>query len=288
MRSVSPALSTLLNTNKKFVMADLYTLQLASGAILRYTTAGVDVAFGGHTFLHSGLLISRKSVRWVVGIEVDTLDLSIAADNSTTVNGVPIISAAMQGQFDGAIVIVERLFLQDDLTPVDKLGLFYGRVSSCDAERNSLHITIKSILEMLNVQMPPNLYQASCLHTLYDAGCKVNKASFTVSGTASGLNSDGSMRTNLAAAASFYNMGAVKMTSGANAGLTRTVKTHNGTGASTVIYFTTPWPNNVSAGDTFTISPGCDKLRTGDCTNKYSNVINFKGFEFIPVPETAA
>lgn len=288
MRTLSAPLLALLNNGNQFIMADLYTITLANSTTLRYTSAGADIVYSGFTYLSSGLLISRKGVRWVVGIEVDTMTMDIAADSSVTVNGMPLIAAALQGQFDGALVAIDRLFLNDSMVPVDKLKFFYGRVSNFEAERTVLSLTIKSGLEVLNISMPPNLYQSSCTHTLYDSGCKVNKAANTVSGTVVGMNSDGSMRTTLAAAASFYNMGGIKMTTGANAGLTRTVKTHNGTGAATVIYFTTPFPNVPTAGDTFTISPGCDKLRTGDCTNKYSNTINFKGFEFIPVPETAA
>jgi len=265
-------------------MADLYTLELSNGTLLRYTSAQNDITFSGNTYLGSGLFFSRKSVKWVVGIEVDTLGLDIIADNNTLINGLPLITTALQGQFDGAIVAVDRLFLSDWNTPVDKVGLFYGKVSNFEAERNMLSLTVKSILEMLTVQMPPNLYQASCVHTLYSPGCKVNKATYTTTGTSTGMNADGSIKTALVQASGYFEMGAIKITSGANNGLTRTVKTHSGTN----IYITNPFPNPILTGTTFTISPGCDKLRTGHCTTKFSNTVNFKGFEFIPVPETAA
>lgn len=284
MRTMSAPLITLLNTGNQFCMADLYTVKLSNGTILRYTSAQNNITFSGNTYLSSGLLFSRKNVKWVVGIEVDTLQLDIIADSSTLVNGLPLITTALQGQFDGAIVVVDRLFLSDWNTPVDKVGLFYGKVSNFSAERNTVMLTVKSILEMLTVQMPPNLYQASCVHTLYSPGCKVNKASYTTTGTSTGMNSDGSIKTALAQASGYFNMGAIKITSGANNGLTRTVKTHSGTD----IYVTNPFPNPIVSGTTFSISPGCDKLRTGNCTNKFSNTANFKAFEFIPVPETAA
>ncbi len=284
MKTLSAPLITLLNSSQQFYMADLYTFNLINGVSLYYTTSENPITFGGHTFASSGLLISRNSVKWTVGIEVSTLNLKIIADNNTLINSVPIISAAVQGQFDGANVTVEKLFLSDWNTPVDSLKLFTGEVSDFTAERNMIELIVKSRLEMLNVQMPRNVYQTGCVHTLYDVGCTVNKVSFTVSGTVSSINTDGSLQTGLAQATNYFNMGAIKMTSGLNTGLTRTVKSF-GSGA---VYITNPLPFAVSAGDTFTISPGCDKLRTGDCTNKYSNVIHFKGFEFIPVPETAA
>jgi hypothetical protein len=48
-----------------------------------------------------------------------------------------------------------------------------------------------------------------------------------------------------------------------------------------------PLGNTPSAGDTATAYLGCDHTLT-TCTNVFANSINFGGFPFIPVPETAA
>jgi len=284
MRTLSAPLITLINSSNQFYMADLYTIAMNNGTTIYYTTAESPITYNSKTYASQGLNITRNSVKWAVGIEVDTLTLKIGADATTLINGVPIISAAVQGQFDGAVVVVEKLFLSNWSTPVGTVSLFTGTVSDFTAERNMIELTAKSRLETLNVQMPPNLYQATCLHTLYSEGCTVKKSLFTSTSTVTSTNADGSINTPLAQAANYFNMGALKFTSGANTGLTRTVKSFSGG----TIYFTNPFPFPIASGTAFSISPGCDKLRTGDCTSKYSNTINFKGFEFIPVPETAA
>lgn len=284
MRTMSPTLITLLNTGNQFYMADLYSVAMKNGTTLRYTTAENPITFSENTYASQGLLISRNGVRWVVGAEVDTLELHIGTDGTTLVNGLPIITAALQGQFDGAQVSVDRLFLTDWSTPVGSVNLFAGKVSNLETHRTSIDLTVKSNLEALIVQMPPNLYQASCLHTLYDVGCTVRKTDFTTTATCGGLNVDGSLITSLSNPDTYFNMGAVKITDGPNNGLVRTVKNYVGG----KVYLTKEFPNAIAVGTSFEISPGCDKLRQGDCTAKFNNVINFKGFEYIPVPETAA
>ena len=46
-----------------------------------------------------------------------------------------------------------------------------------------------------------------------------------------------------------------------------------------------PLPNVPAVGDTFSVFPGCDKTKT-TCAGKFSNIARFRGFPFVPVPET--
>jgi hypothetical protein len=39
-------------------------------------------------------------------------------------------------------------------------------------------------------------------------------------------------------------------------------------------------------GDTFIAYPGCDKTQS-TCSGKFSNLVNFGGSPYIPVPETS-
>ncbi len=284
MRTMSAPLIALLNSSTQFIMVDLFTFELANGAVLRYCTAGGAITFGGNTYLAAPAGLTRGKVRWATGTEVDNLEVVFQSDSGITVIGTPLLAAAVQGLFDAGRVTVQRLFLSDWVTPVDALLLFRGNVSTVDVQRLQVKMTVKSDLERLNIQMPMNLYQASCVHSLFDIGCAVNKATYTVTGTVSSVGGSGQIVTALAQADGYFQMGAIKFTSGPNTGLVRTVKTWTSASA----YVTSPFPYTIVAGHAFEITPGCDKLRLGDCTNKYSNVINFKGFEFIPVPETAA
>ena len=150
------------------------------------------------------------------------------------------------------------------------------------SSRTSVKFTAKSFLELLNIQMPKNLYQPPCNHTLYDAGCGLSKAAFTVTGTTNAGATKSAIPNGLTQADGYFALGSLTYTSGVNSGISRTVKDYT-TGNVSLAY---PLPNAPAAGDTFTIYPGCD-LMQATCTNKFGNVVNFKGFPFVPLPITS-
>jgi uncharacterized phage protein (TIGR02218 family) len=284
MRTMSNALLSFLNSTTQFASVDLYTFDLRNGVTLRYCDGSTNVVYGGATYLSAPAGLTRSKLRWVVGTEVDTLDIVFNADPSIVVAGTPLLAAAVQGLFDNARVTLYRMFMSDWNTPVDAVLMFQGSTAPAEVLRDAVHLTVKSDIDKLNRMIPPNVYQSHCMHALYDSGCTVKAATYRVSGTASGVNANGGITTTLAQADNYFQMGGIKFTSGLNVGLTRTVKTYVGG----VVTPTKAFPYAIANGDTFTITPGCDKLQNGDCTTKYNNIINFKGFPFIPVPETAA
>jgi len=99
MKTHTPELIALLGSSTQFIMADLYTITLASGTVLRYTSADVDTSHAGQTFSARGPLIRRGQVRTVLGLEVDTLDITINAsttDSAHIIDGQPFIHAALR------------------------------------------------------------------------------------------------------------------------------------------------------------------------------------------------
>ena len=79
------------------------------------------------------------------------------------------------------------------------------------------------------------------------------------------------------APAGWFNDGIITFTSGQNNGLSFEIKSWDGTNLT--LFLPLEFPAAVS--DTFTIEPGCNKT-TGDCSNKYNNIVNFRGEPFIP------
>jgi uncharacterized phage protein (TIGR02218 family) len=282
MKTASPALIDLLNGSNQFLMADLFTITLASGAVERYTTADSDITYGGNLFSSRGALLKRGTVRSVIGLEVDTLDMSVFSDASHLLDGKPFVSAAMSGSLDGANVLLERAFLSSwAAAPVGTVILFSGRVSDVSGSRTEVKIVVKSDIELLNIKLPRNLYQASCLNTVYDSSCAASKSAKTVAGIVTGGTTQ-SITSARSEAARWFEQGVLSFTSGANAGVFRTVKSYAG-GA---FGFALPLPNIPVSGDTFSVYPGCDKTQA-TCTSKFNNVIHFRGFPYVPVPETA-
>jgi uncharacterized phage protein (TIGR02218 family) len=270
-----------------FYMADLYTFTLHDGTILRYTSADVNLNVGGTIFSCSdtGPLLKRGKTRSTVGIEVDTLSINVYANGGQSINGTPWIQAVRMGKLDDARVRMDRLIAKTwNDTSAGALLMFEGRVASVTAQRYEATLDVVSDLELLDVKLPRPVFQSGCMNNFGDTGCKMVKADFAVTGTVASATAS-TITTALSQSADYFALGTIEFTSGANAGLKRSVRGFVGG----VFTLSTPLPSVPLAGDTFTANPGCNKSRAavnGDCVTKFNNVINFRAFPYIPLPET--
>lgn len=282
MKNVSGPLLALMQGNNTFTLADLYTITLSGGTILRYTDFDVDLVYGGNTFSATGPVFKRGKTREVIGLEVDTLDVEIYPKSNDLVAGVPMLAAVSSGAFDNAELILERAYMEPVPTVVGTIRKFSGTFADVDAGRSGIRARINSDAAKLQIQLPRNLYQAACLHTLYDADCGLNRASFAVASSANTGSTASSVICGLSQATAYFDRGYIQFTSGALSGIKRTVKGYT-TGSVSIF---NPFPAAPAPGDTFMIYPGCDKAMA-TCQAKFSNLTHFRGMPFIPVPETA-
>lgn len=281
MKTAPQALIDLLNGSQQFMMADLYTFTLVSGTLLRYTSWDADQVYYGQTYSSNGPLIERSRVRTVIGVEVDTLDLTIHPGPTHMAGSQAWLAAAASGALDGALVRLDRVFMDAAGAIVGGYINFSGRWSDFSMSRTEIAAAVRSDLELLNVKIPRNLYQAGCLHTLYDADCGVNRATVAVGGTVTSATRT-TLACALAQAAGWFDLGYVRFDSGALAGTKRSVKAYT-PGNFTLL---NPLPMVPAAGDVFTAYPGCDKTQA-TCTSKFANLTAFRGFPFIPMVEMA-
>jgi uncharacterized phage protein (TIGR02218 family) len=290
MKPATTALQNLL-ASRQFFVVDLYTFTLIDGTALRYCSGDCDVTAGGHLFTTQGPRIDRKDnkakCQWKIGVEVDTLVFDVMPQTTDMVNGLPFLAACVQGAFDGAELQLERAFMATyGDTSVGTVILFAGRVAEIDLGRAVATFTINSHLELLNLQLPRNLWQPGCVNSLGDASCSVNLSSFAVSGSVAAGSSASAIVTTLAQPSNYFDQGKVAFTSGANAGLTRSVKFW-AAGVPGVVALLAPFPNAPAVGDAFTIYPGCDKTLGSNGCAKFANTVRFKGYPFVPAADTA-
>lgn len=282
MKTATRELIDLLHGSDEFLMADLFRITLSNGQILRHTNVDMPVVWDGQTYEAHKLIIKRGATRVAVGLDVDSNTLEITAEPDYRLEGLQWSEAALGGALDGARVVIERIFFSDWATPVGAVVIFSGRVSDVSGSRSAVKVDVKSDIELLNVSSPRNIYQAGCMRTLYDGGCKVNREKFTVNGRVTANSATGTeLACNLTQADGWFNQGVIKFTSGRNAGLSRTVKEHkNGR-----LSFALRLPFPPQSGDVFKIYPGCDK-RQETCGKKFDNIVHFRGFPYIPAADT--
>lgn len=282
MLSASADLIELLDSGRPFMMADCYTFALASGAIYRYTTFDVDLTYAGTTWLAGGPVLQRGPLRTFIGLEVDTLNLKISPKDSDTLGELSWFAAACSGELDGCEVQMHRAFIE--VVPVVKgvLKRFVGRMAPLTIDRSVIEATVNSPLELLNIKMPRNVYQAGCQYLVFDSGCGLNRATYFASGSVSSAPSRTSFVTSLPQGASYYDCGALQFTSGALSGIQRSIKRWDGV----TLTLLNPLPLAPAIHDMFTVVPGCDR-RQATCQSKFNNLLRFKGTPYVPVPEAA-
>lgn len=293
MKSHTTEFAEFLASNNKFVVCDLYTFELQipywdgiNGVqfdpfFARYTSFDQDVWHEGELYSATSALIERTSVRANVGVEVDKLNLRIYANDDMYLRGQPFMQAITAGELDSATLKLDRLYMDVDLVPQGTVNMFSGRVATVRTGRSVAEIEVNSDLELLNINMPRKLYQAGCQNTLYDVNCGVYAAQFSETLTVG----SGSTKTTLYISSSkplgYFDLGGIIFNTGENANALRTIKSWDGTKLELV----NPLPSTPILGETFYAFAGCDKKKD-TCVAKFDNVIHFRGFPYIPQPET--
>lgn len=270
MKTANAALLAILNGIPNFLYADLWTFTLKNGDVKYYTDFSVDLTVGGHIFKSNVVGITGATYKLQRGLQVDENTISLfPIENSTEgTNGVPILQAVQQGLFDRAVVRRQRQFMPSltaGATPdlsANAISLFIGEVTDSDVTRMSAQLKIKSMINLLNIQMPRRQYQPTCSWVFGDSNCLFSRGSLIQSGIVATGSAGNTILCGLASAAGFFNNGAVKMTSGLNSGVSRSVKSYT----VGVVVLANPFPNPLVVGDAFTILPGCGKNIAGPTT----------------------
>jgi uncharacterized phage protein (TIGR02218 family) len=282
MKPASAALVALLADSEQFIMADLYTFTLVGGSLLRYSAAPSAISANGHTFV-LGPKFERSRTKVVIGTQVDELEVRVYPEPTDLIGDLPFMEAAWQGQLDGALLQLERAFMPTygDTSP-GTVVLFAGRISDIDCSRSGIELKCRSHLELLNIQIPRRLWQASCTHVFGGPMCRFDRESLSNTFSA-GAGSTQTVITNAPSSARPFALGTITGVTGLNAGLSRTIVAFvSGTTVTVKLAFLFP----VAIGDQFHLLPGCDRT-LATCTNVFNNAANFGGFPFIPTPETA-
>lgn len=289
MRKASAGMISLLNAQTQFQVANLVTIVPVGAPVVRLTDADLDITVtswydnAAHTFTHGAPALTFGATKLAVGLQTDKKTVTVACRETDLFAGVPWPSAVRQGLLDNAQVLIEKVLWEAGGTfTAGTLIDFWGLVSQPTVERFQVKLEIASWLEIVLAQnFPRNVYQAQCLHTLFDAGCALSRASYAITGTAQAGSTAAAIAVSLGPLTVPLPLGTITFTSGALTGLTRSIATYAGS----VVGAVAPFPSAPATGDGFTIYPGCDKLYATCAT--YANTAHFRGFPFLPTAENA-
>lgn len=296
MKTATAGLAAALAAANSITFADCWAITLNNGTIVYYTSLDSDIALSGNTYTSGGPLFQRGKTTTQIGLEASAMDLTITPHITTAqtdlLAGEPWLQAAIGGALDNAQFVLNRAVLNKGTAPWSVLGSFIGFsgvMGELDIDRTQIVCKLQSDTYALDLQWPRNVFQPGCVHNLYDSGCTVSRSAKAVTGTvASGTSTATLILASLSQATGYFDLGYIVFNGNITSGLASlgslTVKSWvSGTGI-TLAY---PLPETPVAGDTFTIYPGCDKQQS-TCSSKFSNLVNFRGFPYIPIPELAS
>jgi uncharacterized phage protein (TIGR02218 family) len=301
MKTASSALINFLEDTLEYVHMDLYTFQLNGGAVLAYAGGNLPLAYsnGVASYFNLGPPIQDAGVQCSRGLNGVTVDVTIyGGDGRFTVGGQDILDFIENFGLDGASARIDRvycdtwsnMFSTGPIGGYQRFGGFVGEVKE-HGQTQSV-IALNSWLDVLQVPYPAEVYQTGCLNSFGDSDCGVNVPALTNTGAAgNGTLTQIAFGSGLTAATGYYNLGVVTFTSGANAGIARSIKSYSNSYG--LVTLTSPLPAAPSAGDAFTISPGC-ALTLAACQGwdsvspapAHPYLQRFRGFPFTPPPTT--
>ena len=228
-------------------------------------------------------LIYRAATGFTATAIEDQLGLAVSnLDAEGALSSAAITEADLHaGRYDDAAVTIWLVNWADVSERVILRSGFLGQVS-----RGTLAFTaeLRGLAAKLD-QAAGRIYQRTCAWELGDARCTIDLA-------AAGLHGSGAVVEVLGAfdftarglgalATGVLTRGKLTWTSGANAGLAVEVKAHTQSTVSSRLSLFLPMPEPIAAGDTFTVTAGCDKAVT-TCRDRFANVVNFGGFPHMP------
>ena len=290
VKSAPAALIAALQSSRELAFADCFTLVLADGTTARYTNAQypVSVPQSGApalVFAAGDILIGGLKLKQTVGVDIDEQQVDIAFKPTSTIAGLPWPVAVREGRFDGATFDRARVVMTaPGMAPIANalVTMFHGEVATIDnIGRLTCRMTVKSMLNKLAIDMPRDIWQPSCLNTLYDGLCGLSKSANSASGIV-GAAPTLTFIPWAGSAQDLYDQGTVTFEGGANVGISRTVRQSTPAG----LYLQRPLDYLPAAGDGFVVYKGCDKT-TATCAGRFNNLANFRGYPFVPPPELA-
>lgn len=195
------------------------------------------------------------------------------------------------GRWDGADIQIVEVNYRDLSMGANILRT--GALGNINRQSGTYTAEMRGLMQFLQNQVV-RIVTPACNATLGDARCGVNLASLTQTGTITARIDDRTMTISITRPTAYFNYGVITFTSGLNNALRMEIKKHLTTG---VIELFQPMPYTVAVGNTFSIVPGCNKTHAsrvvkvanvdttqwyGDCKDKFSNLVNFRGFPGVP------
>ncbi|WP_147125201.1 DUF2163 domain-containing protein [Shimia ponticola] len=251
-----------------------WLLERQDGTRFGFTDHDLPLSFEGMSFDANGGLTAGAVVQ-TTGLSVDNTE-ALGALTDDRITDADITA----GLYDGALVTA---WLVNWTDVAERKVLFAGTIGEITRRDGRFEAELRGLTEALN-QPQGRSYLKTCSAVFGDQTCKVDAlgAAFSVQVPIAEMRDRKTFGfENLAFDPEWFERGRLDVVTGAGAGLTGVIRSDAISENQRVIGLVEPIRASVAAGDTVRLIAGCDK-RSSTCAEKFSNILNFRGFPFIP------
>ncbi len=271
MRALDPDLKTHLQTGAT-TLATCWRVTRRDGVVLGFTDHDRMLSFDGTDFMpESGA--TGSALTSTADLAVDNAEIE-GALNADALSADDLAA----GRYDGAEVEIFRVNWAD---ASQRVLLKKGVVGEVRRDGEAFTAELRGLSHYLD-QTKGRVYQRLCDVNLGSAKCGVDldDPAYKTSGTVTALAGEQAFVADGFSGFDdgWFAHGLLTWETGANAGARAHIKTQTASGA---ISLWLPAGAEISVGDAFTATAGCDK-RFSTCRDKFSNNVNFRGFHLMP------
>lgn len=274
MKTLSPAFAAHLVSGAT-TLCWCWRLTRRDGVRLGFTDHDRPLSFDGTAFeAASGFTASE--IKDTVGLSVDNLEVTSAITSDALAE-----ADLAAGIYDDAAVEIFRVNWSD---PAQRVLMRSGSLGEVSRSGIAFSAEVRGLAHHLQ-QPKGRLYQYTCDADLGDARCSINRTApaFQGHGTVTAVGSARQFTASglTAYTTDWFTRGLLTFTSGAASSQQIEVKSHTLNAGTVTIELWSPARLPLVAGQTFTITAGCDKHMT-TCAGKFANATNFRGFPHMP------
>lgn len=274
MKDFSVALQAHLDTGTT-TMCFCWRVTRQDSVVQGFTEHDKDLTFDGTTF-EAASGFTATAVESSLGLSVDNLDVE-GALSSDTINEDDLAA----GVYDNADV---ELWWVNWADVSMRTLVTEGKLGEVKRMQTAFNAELRSKADRL-AQKTGRTYQRYCDADLGDARCKIDLEDSAYKGTGSISSVTDARNVVVSGIGSYSNdwftLGKLMFTSGDNDGLTYEIKAHDSSSGSVKLELWLRPTFAIAPGDSFIIRAGCKKDHA-TCRDKFSNILNFQGFPFVP------
>lgn len=270
MKTLPSGMQTHLDSGAT-TLCHCWKVTRAGSAAMGFTDHDAALTFDGVSF-EAASGFEATAIESGLGLSVPNQDITGALSSAAISE-----NDLAAGRYDGASVEIWRVNWAD---VAQRVLMAKGEIGEVRRGPSGFTAELRGIAHRLNAPQGRH-FQFSCDADVGDARCKVNLNAVAFQGTGAAAAAANRREFTASGLTSFadgwFGGGRIVWTSGANAGLTQTVRSH--IGAALALWEAMAFA--IAAGDAFTVTAGCDK-RFETCKSKFANGLNFRGNPLMP------